>query len=72
VSRFRSSRNVTLADRLVYLSLGTILLSLVGTVLALSSHDRNEEACHRKLDRASSLLLPAAYVLVLAALVVTG
>lgn len=63
---------VTLADRLVYLSLGTILLALVGTVLALSFHYRNEEACHRRLDRASSNVLPSAYVLVLAALVAFG
>jgi len=63
---------VTLADRLVYLSLGTILLSLVGTVLALSFHYRNEEARHRRLDRVSVFVLPSAYVLVLTALIALG
>ena len=54
---------VTLADRLVYLSLGMILLSLFGTVTSLTLHYLGREAQHRRLDRLGAILFPLTYLM---------
>lgn len=56
---------ITLADRLIFVSLGMILVSLFGTVSALTLHYMGKEQAHRRLDRTSLALFPVAYVCLL-------
>lgn len=59
---------VTLADRIVYLSLGMILTSLIGTVIVLSLHYAGREAQHRALDRRSAIVFPIVYAAAMVAI----
>ena len=56
---------ITLADRMIFISLGMILLSLFGTVSALTLHYMNKEQAHRRLDQTSLTLFPLLYVALL-------
>jgi hypothetical protein len=57
------SSGITLPDKLVFLSLGMILLSLFGTVTSLSLHYLGREQAHRKLDKTSLVIFPTLYAL---------
>lgn len=59
---------LTFADEMVFLSLSMILVSLIGTVWALSLHYREREAAHRRLDRIGALAVPILYVAILLAI----
>lgn len=56
---------LTFADKMVFLSLGTILLSLFGTVSALALHYREQEKMHRRLDRIGQVVVPMVYAAIL-------
>lgn len=56
---------LTFADKMVFLSLGTILASLIGTVSALALHYREREALHRRLDRVGQFAVPIVYAAIL-------
>ncbi|MDH4443834.1 MAG: hypothetical protein QE267_01750 [Akkermansiaceae bacterium] len=56
---------ITLADRMIFISLGMILLSLFGTVSALTLHYMDKEQAHRRLDQTSLTLFPLLYVALL-------
>ena len=60
---------LTLADKMVFLSLGMILLSLVGTVCSLSLHYLGKESTHRTLDRVGAVAFPLLYAGILFAIV---
>lgn len=57
---------VTLADKLIMLTLGAIVLSVVQTILALALFAGKREAAQQRLDRACRWAFPLAYGLVLA------
>lgn len=59
---------LTFADAMVFLSLGTILLSLIGTVTSLALHYREREAAHRRLDRIGAIAVPILYAAILLAI----
>ncbi len=63
---------VTLVDRMVFLTLGMILLSMFGTVLALSLHYAGKEPLHRRVDRIGAVVYPIAYVVLLLVTVKTA
>ncbi len=48
----------TLTDKTVFLCLGMICLSLVGTVASLSLHYLGREADHRRLDKIGAVVFP--------------
>jgi hypothetical protein len=58
----------TLTDKVVFLSLGMILLSLVGTVIALTLHYSGKESVHRTTDRIFAVLFPVVFVAALLAI----
>lgn len=51
----------TLADKVVYLCLSMILLSLLGTVISLGLHYKQQEAKYLAFDRLGSRLFPAIF-----------
>lgn len=59
---------VTLADKLIMLSLGMIVLSVVQTIVALGLFAGKREVLQQRLDRACRWLFPLGYVVVLAAM----
>ncbi len=60
---------VTLADKVVFSSLGMISISLLATVVSLSLHYRNREKDHHKIDRIGAIVFPILYVTLLVAVV---
>ena len=66
------SNAITMADQVVFLSLGTILFCLLGTVLALYFHYNGEEEKHRRLDKASAAIVPVAFLAILAWIITTA
>jgi hypothetical protein len=52
----------TLADKVVYLCLSMILLSLAGTVVSLSLHYRQQEAKYLRFDRLGSIAFPVVFL----------
>src|SRR5262249_55733124 len=57
---------VTLADKLIMLTLGIIVAAVAETITALTLVAHGKEAIQRRLDRACSFLFPAAYLTLLA------
>jgi len=53
---------VTLADKLVYLSLAMILVSLFGTIIALTLHYGGKEEMHRRVDKTAAAVFPLVYI----------
>jgi hypothetical protein len=60
---------LTLADRMVFLTLGMILVSLLCTVLSLSLNYLGRESAHRRLDKFGSVLFPIVYAVLLTTVV---
>lgn len=56
---------LTLADRMVFLTLGMILLSLMCTVLSLSLNYLGRETAHRRLDKIGAVVFPIVFALLL-------
>lgn len=66
------SNSITMADEVVFLSLGTILFCLLGTVMALYFHYNGEEEKHRRLDKISGAVVPVAFLAILAWIITTA
>lgn len=66
------SNTVTLADKLMMLTLGSIVASVIVTITALTLFARGRERAQRLLDRACSILFPLGYVLLLLVIVAQG
>jgi hypothetical protein len=60
---------LTLADRMVFLTLGMILVSLLCTVLSLSLNYLGREAAHRRLDKAGAVVFPLVFLVLLKSVV---
>ncbi len=56
----------TVADKVVYLCLSMILLSLLGTVISLGLHYRQQEAKYLRFDRLGARLFPVLFGVMLA------
>ena len=61
---------VTLADKLIMLTLGLIMASVVETIVALTLAARGKEALQQKVDRFCAIAFPVFYVAVLVIIVV--
>ncbi len=60
---------LTLADKMVFLTLAMILFSLFGTVTSLSLHYLSREASHRRIDRIGAVVFPLIYLVALVLIV---
>jgi len=60
------TNDVMLADKLVMLSLGIILASVIETIVALTLNARGKEAIQQKLDKICAIAFPVFYIVVLA------
>jgi len=47
---------------LVYLSLAMILVSLFGTIIALTLHYGGKEEMHRRVDKTAAAVFPLVYI----------
>jgi len=63
------TNSVTMADKLIMLTLGIIVLSLAETIVALTLLAGNKEATQQRIDRVCRWLFPLAYGVALAAIV---
>jgi hypothetical protein len=60
---------VTMADKLIMLTLGIIVASVAATIASLTLFAHGKEIAQRRLDRACAVLFPAVYLAVLALIV---
>ena len=60
---------VTMADKLIMLTLGIIVLSLAETIVALTLFAGNKEPTQQRLDRVCRWLFPVVYIAVLTVIV---
>ena len=63
------TNDVTLADKLIMLTLGIIMASVVETIVALTLAARGKEALQQKLDRICAIAFPVFYVVMLVLIV---
>ena len=68
-SSLPDTNSVTLADKLIMLTLGIILSSVIETIVALTLFSRGKEELQKRLDRIASIAFPLAYVAALVAIV---
>lgn len=64
------TNDVTMADKLIMLTLGIIVLSVAETITALALVARGKEALQQRLDRICAYAFPVAYLVVLVLIVV--
>ena len=58
-----------MADKLIMLTLGIIVLSVAETILALTLFAANKETTQQRIDRACRVLFPFAYLVALVLIV---
>ena len=63
------TNSVTMADKLIMLTLGIIVLSLAETIVALTLFAGNQETTQQRLDRVCRWAFPVAYLAALAVIV---
>ena len=56
------TNSVTMADQLIMLTLGAIVLSVIVTIIALTLAARGQDAAQRRLDRICAIAFPVTYL----------